>query len=90
MTASEDYVTVWNSLSGAEVRRYKNPFEENLRDLNFFNHEGYFPNNFILHSRSLEVLSFDSSQDRRLRPEDLKEGKLVQLETGVVLDLKTF
>ena len=60
VTVTEDYFTVWSAVSGVETRRYKNPKEESLRDVCFMNHSYYFPNNFLLHTRNMEILAVDS------------------------------
>ena len=38
VTLTEDYITVWSSLSGMETKRFKN--SKNLKQISFWNHSG--------------------------------------------------
>lgn len=49
ITITEDYLTVWSSLSGMETRRFKHLREDTIRNLSFINHPSITTANFIAH-----------------------------------------
>lgn len=40
VTITEDYITVWSSLAGTEIKRFKNSKGNNIRGISLLNHPG--------------------------------------------------
>ena len=53
MTVTDDHITVWSSLNGMEVNRYKNIIP--VKELSYINHATLPSSSYIGHGRSSEI-----------------------------------
>lgn len=90
MTVTEEYITVWSSLNGMEVYRYKNASDANkiaLKELGYINHSSLPKSSYLGHARGPEVyvVSLNMKEEQGMGQSVKKTS---YYEPQVVVDLR--